>query len=207
MWYRSHDRFASAGTAEGHYFYQDLWAARLLLENHVKEHVDVGSRLDGFVGHILPFCRVCYVDIRPLNVQLEGFEFRRGSILEMPFEDNSISSLSSLHVIEHVGLGRYGDRVEPDGYVRAAKELARVLAPNGCLLLGTPVGKERLCFDAHRIFDPQTVVDAFGSLRLVEFSLIDDKGQGILRNATFDQAKSCSYGCGLFVFKKDLTVR
>lgn len=196
------ERFSEAGSARGHYFFQDLWAARKLKERQVKEHVDVGSRVDGFVAHALAFAKVVYVDIRPLGVDVEGLEFRRGSILEMPFETGSVSSLSCLHVIEHIGLGRYGDPVDPQGHVAAAKELSRVLAPGGTLLLGVPVGRERLCFNAHRIFDPQTVASLFPGLKLKEFSLVDDVGRGVTKDAELGAARACSYGCGLFEFVK-----
>lgn len=107
---------------------------------------------------------------------IDGLEFRKGSVLEMPFEDNSMMSLSCLHVIEHLGLGRYGDPVNPESYLQAAKELTRILAPGGVSIVGIPVGRERLCFDAHRVFDPKTILNAFSQLNLREFSLIDDKG-------------------------------
>lgn len=109
--YTSFVRFGKEGAAGGHYFWQDIWAARYLFSNRIKMHVDVGSRLDGFIAHILPFCKVVYVDLRSLEGPIEGLEFKRGSILEMPFEDNSLMSLSCLQVIEHFGLGRYGDPV------------------------------------------------------------------------------------------------
>lgn len=200
--YTSVDRFAGAGTARGHYFFQDLWAARHIFERQVSVHVDVGSRIDGFVAHLLVFCRTIYVDLRPLAAEVENLEFRQGSIIELPFEDDSISSLSCLHVIEHIGLGRYGDPIDPSGYLKAARELTRVLTRGGCLLLATPVGRERVCFDAHRIFDPQTIVTAMQPLDLVEFHLIDDQGLGIVMNASFEAARCCEYGCGLFVFTK-----
>jgi hypothetical protein len=188
VWYRSHDRFLRAGAENGHYLHQDLWAARYLHDGGTTEHVDVGSRLDGFIAHILPFCRVRYIDIRPLDTKLAGCKFVQGSLAKLPLEDNSVPSLSCLHVIEHVGLGRYGDPVDPEGYLKAARELARVLSPGG---------------NAHRIFDPQTVADAFRMLTLKEFHLIDDIGEGIIRNASFDDAVRCGYGCGLFVFEKE----
>jgi SAM-dependent methyltransferase len=202
LWYRTFDRFDVAGVAAGHYFHQDLWAARILFSRQSKKHVDVGSRIDGFIAHILPFCEVTYVDLRPIDAKLDGFEFRQGSIVEMPFEDKSVSSLSCLHVIEHIGLGRYGDPVEPDGYIRAARELVRVLQPGGLLLLGVPVGRERLCFDAHRIFDPETIVNLLQPLELEEFQVIDDYGNMSPSGTTFEEVKKFRYGCGLFLFHK-----
>ena len=204
LWYRTFDRFDVAGVATGQYFHQDLWAARILFDRKIKKHVDVGSRIDGFIAHILPFCEVTYVDLRPIDAKLNGFEFKQGSIVEMPFEDENVPSLSCLHVIEHIGLGRYGDPVNPDGYLQAAKELVRVLQPGGILLLGTPVGRERLCFDAHRIFAPQTVVNAFQPLVLEEMQFIDDYGNMCSLDTTFAEAQEFRYGCGLFLFRKPL---
>jgi len=158
--------------------------------------------VDGFVAHLLPFCEVTYVDLRPLPVEVPGLRVKQGSLLALPFEDASIPSLSCLHVLEHLGLGRYGDPVDPQGFLRGASELARVLAPGGHLLLGTPVGRERLCFDAHRVFDPATIVSAFADLALTEFSLITDTGDMIHADASFDDARTCTYGCGLFVFQR-----
>lgn len=196
------DRYQRAGSTSGHYFWQDLWAAKYLFKNNRSHHVTIGSRIDGFVTHIIPFCNVTYVDIRPVSATIEGLEYKPGSILNLPFGDNSIRSLSSLHVIEHIGLGRYGDPVQADGHLQAARELKRVLAPSGELLIGTPVGIERVCFDAHRIFDPQTVISMFAPLTLVEFSLIDDQGDRIIHHQSFDMARKCNYGCGLFIFSK-----
>ncbi len=200
--YLSHERFVLAGTTRGHYFHQDLWAARHLAQREIRHHVDVGSRLDGFVAHVLTFADVTYVDIRPVECAVEGLHFLPGSLVRLPFGTASVPSLSCLHVIEHVGLGRYGDEVDPHGHVKAAHELTRVLAPGGVLLLGTPIGHERLVFDAHRVFDPETVVAMFSDLKLQEFALIDDVGDRIHYGVDFEIARQCDYGCGLFVFTK-----
>jgi hypothetical protein len=204
IYFMTQDRFQQASSAGRDYFFQDLWAAKHIYRSGIREHVDVGSRIDGFVAHILPFCQVTYVDLRPLSACVDRLDVRRGSVLEMPFTDSSVPSLSCLHVIEHVGLGRYGDPVNPAGYKLAAIELTRVLAVGGSLLLGAPVGKERLCFDAHRIFDPETLVAVFSGLDLQEFSLIDDQGRTITVNASFREAQLCKYGCGLFRFVKSI---
>jgi len=200
--YRSYDRFCLAGAVDNHYFFQDIWAAKTICSLHAREHVDIGSRLDGFVAHLLTLSAVTYIDVRPLPIIVDGLNFLQGSILRLPLEDDTCKTLSCLHVIEHIGLGRYGDDVDPDGHTKAAKELIRVLKPGGTLLIGAPVGRERLCFDAHRIFDPETVLHMFEGLELVEFSLIDDKGQRIIENANIEQARLCECGCGLFRFTK-----
>ena len=200
-WFRSYDRFDAAGSVPFHYFHQDLWAAKKLYDAGTREHVDVGSRIDGFVAHALTFCRITYVDVRPFDLQWEGFTFKRGLITDLPFPDNSVNSLSSLHVIEHIGLGRYGDPVDPEGSWKAARELSRVLAPQGRLLIGVPTGRERVCFDAHRIFDPDSTREAFRDLELVDFAFIDDANR-LTENASFEEARRADYGCGLFEFRK-----
>jgi hypothetical protein len=202
MYFTTYEKHMPAGVMRGHYFFQDIWAAQKVYDKRPFEHVDVASRIDGFIAHIVPFTKVKYVDIRKMDSTIANLSFVEGSLISLPFEDNSIRSLSCLHVIEHIGLGRYGDPIDPEGYIKAAKELSRVLAPGGTLFLGTPVGKEKVCYDAHRIFAVSTILEAFKELTLTEFSLIDDSGTGIIHSAKFDLADKCEYGCGLFEFKK-----
>ncbi len=196
------DKYKQAGIAKGHYFFQDIWAAAKIHKKNISKHTDVGSRIDGFVAHLLPFCQVDYIDLRKLESRVGNLHFIQGSILQLPFPDNSIDSLSCLHVIEHIGLGRYGDPLDPAGHENAATELTRVLKPGGSLYIGTPVGRERVCFDAHRVFHPNTVLKMFSDLELSEFSLIDDKGETIIPHADIGIAAACHYGCGLFEFVK-----
>jgi hypothetical protein len=196
------DRRLAAGTASGHYFHQDLWAARKIFARRPSRHVDVGSRMDGFVAHVLVFTRVEVVDIRALDAKVEGLSFTRGNgdALEC-FADDSVESLSSLHALEHFGLGRYGDPVDPDACFRAMSALARVLQPGGRLYLGVPIGRERLEFNAQRVFSPDTVLAGFPRLDLVSFSAVDDDGRFVADAdpAMFSPAR---YACGLFEFTK-----
>lgn len=199
------DRADSAGSAKGHYFLQDLWAAQQVFRFHPAEHVDVGSRVDGFVAHVAAFCPVKYVDIRPLQTGAPRLTGIPGSVCDLPFATHSVPSLSCLHVIEHIGLGRYGDPLDPDGWRKGLSELQRVLAPGGQLLLGTPCGRPRVVFHAHRVFAPEQIVGAFPELRLEEFSLIRDGGAiGWKENASWDDARNLDYGCGLFRWVRPL---
>ena len=145
--------------------------------------------------------KVTFIDIRPLIVNLENFDSKPGSILALPFGDNSVPSLSCLHVAEHIGLGRYGDPLDPEGTKKATRELARVLALQGNLYFSVPVGKPRVCFNAHRIHSPQQILDYFYDLELIQFSGIDDRGNFRQAIDPGDLANA-SYACGLFHFTK-----
>jgi hypothetical protein len=185
---------------DAHYFYQDIWAFKKIYSTKAKNHVDVGSRID-FVGLLTAVTNVTFIDIRPLKASLDNFDSRKGSILSMPFKDNSVGSLSCLHVAEHVGLGRYGDALDPLGTKKSCRELARILAVAGDLYFSLPVGKPKLFFNAHRIHSPKQIVDYFANLELLEFSGIDDNGI-FVRNSEMELFESMNYACGLFHFTK-----
>lgn len=196
------DQGSKSQSGRGHYFYQDIWALERVLERKPIKHVDIGSRIDGFAGQLSAVCSVEYVDIRPVELGLERFTMREGSLLDLPYDDWTVDSLSCLHVIEHIGLGRYGDPVDPSGSIKAAGELVRVLAQGGRLLLGVPIGQERVAFNAHRILSPLTILDWFSELRLVEFSVVADDGQ-FRRFAVPNDYLMSDYACGLFLFERD----
>lgn len=154
------------------YFYQDTWAFEKIIGRSPKQHIDIGShhKFVAFLSKIVP---VTMVDIRPLSLSLESLKFKEGSILSLPFEDESINSLSSLCVVEHIGLGRYGDPLDPDGSKKAVSELARVLAPGGYLYLSVPVGNQNItAFNAGRIFTIESLKDMLLPLIIVDSSFI-----------------------------------
>jgi SAM-dependent methyltransferase len=190
-----HDRSPTT-PYDQHYFHQDVWAARRVAERRPARHVDVGSRVD-YVGFLTALTDVVFVDIRPLDARVEGLTSVAGSALDLPFEDRSIESLSCLHVADHIGLGRYGDPLDPDGTRKAARELQRVLRPGGELLFGIPVGQPRTCFNAHRILAPQDVPAMFDELVLLEFAGIDDHGE-FRRQRQLSELAGARYACGLY---------
>lgn len=199
------DRHDVAGSARGHYFLQDIWAAQRVFKFAPQEHVDVGSRVDGFVAHVVSFCPVKYVDIREIKTGVPGLTGIQGSVCDLPFPDQSVNSLSCLHVIEHIGLGRYSDPVDPEGWLLGLKELQRVLKPGGKLLVGTPCGRQRVVLHAHRVFSPSMIINAMRELDLIEFSLIrDGAATEWIESADLEATNSLEYGCGLFVFTRPL---
>jgi SAM-dependent methyltransferase len=196
------DFHAAAGEASGHYFFQDLWAARKIFKRRPERHIDIGSRIDGFVAHLLTFMPVTVIDVRPLTSSVPGLDFVCADATNLDgFCDRSVDSVSSLHAVEHFGLGRYGDHVDPDGWRKAMLALQRVLRPGGRLYLSVPVGRERLCFNAHRVFSPRRVIDAVADLDLVSFAGVDDSGR-FLDGLKPEELAKQEYACGLFEFTR-----
>lgn len=196
------DRFEEAGTAGDQYFQQDLHVAKLVLAADPPRHVDVGSRIDGFIAHLLMFRSVEVVDVRPLESTIEGLTFVQGDGTTMDgFADGSIPSLSSLHAVEHFGLGRYGDPLDPEGSAKALAAFERVLAPGGRLYLSVPVGRRRIDFNAHRVFDPSDPVELLGGLTLERFDGIDDAGRFLAEAEPADLAAD-EYGLGIYSFTR-----
>lgn len=186
-----------------HYIYHPAWAARILARTKPSRHVDISSTL-GFSTIISAFMPVEFYDYRPANIRLDNFHAGKADLLSLPFPDNSIQSLSCMHTIEHIGLGRYGDPIDPLGDIKAIKEIKRVLAQNGNFFFAVPIGKPLICFNAHRIYPYEQVMSYFDGFELKEFSLIPDNGRqiGIIKNASREQADNQKYGCGLFWFIK-----
>ncbi len=196
------DRDDTAGVADGHYFHQDLWAARKIFARAPARHIDIGSRVDGFVAHLLVFMPVTIIDIRQLDSNIPGLSFIRDDATQLAqLPSGSVESLSSLHAAEHFGLGRYSDPVDPAACFKFMDALQRVLAPGGSLYFSVPVGRERVEFNAHRVFAPKTILDSFPQLQLLSFSYVGDDGR-LYEDTDLAAAAQLDYGCGLFQFTK-----
>lgn len=207
---RWRDRWLCLGDAtaqtgfDRHYVYHTAWACRVLAASRPQLHVDISSSLY-FVAQVSAFVPVRFYDYRPAALDLSGLVCDRADLNRLPFADASVASLSCMHVVEHVGLARYGDPLDYDGDLKAMAELRRVVSPGGQLLLVVPVGGEsRIQFNAHRIYTFEQVLSAFPDFELVEFALVPDDGSslGLVRNASPTLADAQRYGCGCFWLRK-----
>ena len=202
---RRPELFDNTGTTvfDAHYIYHPAWAARIVKRIAPAVHVDISSTL-AFSSMLSAFIPVRYYDYRPANLTLSDLESGRADLTSLPFTDNSIESLSCMHTIEHIGLGRYGDPLDPSGDLKAIAELQRVLAKGGNLLFVVPIGKPRINFNAHRVYAYEEIVNYFKDFTLVDFSLVPDNGIdiGLIPNASKEAADAQTYGCGCFWFSK-----
>jgi len=183
-----------------HYIYHTAWAARKVREIKPARHTDISSSLY-FSGIISAFIPVDFYDYRPADLHLDNFKSGAVDLTKLSFADNSLDSLSCMHTIEHIGLGRYGDPIDASGDLKAIAELKRVLAPGGSLLFVVPVGTTKIEFNAHRVYAYEMIREYFKELMLKEFSLVDDAGR-FTPNASPESVKSQKYACGCFWFVK-----
>ena len=199
-----HNYEEQAGTIGGHYFHQDLLVAQKIFEKKPKEHFDVGSRIDGFVSHIATFMKINVMDIRPLNSKISNINFIQGDLCGDLSSMKKYNSVSCLHTIEHIGLGRYGDPIKKDAYKIAIKNLKNIVSPGGVLYLSVPVSnKQRIEFNAHRVFNIRTILDECEDLELVSFSYVDDDGD-LHKDIKLHGEIECDFGLGIFEFRKKI---
>ncbi len=189
-----------------HYVYHTSWAARKVRDFNPEFHTDISSSLY-FSGIVSSFIPVKFYDYRPAELKLSNLKSEHADLTKLPFDNNSIKSLSCMHTIEHIGLGRYGDPIDPLGDIKACEELSRVLSKDGQLIFVTPVGKSKIEFNAHRIYSYKQVLDLFPNLELKEFSIVTDTiEQGdFIENANSEIIKDQNYACGCFIFTKHET--
>ena len=186
-----------------HYTYHPAWAARMLATLKPESHIDISSILS-WATVVSAFIPITYYDFRPAKIQLSNFFSGKQDLTKLSFEDNSIQSLSCMHTVEHIGLGRYGDPLDYDGDLKAIKELCRVTAFGGNLLFVVPVGSHSIIeFNAHRIYSADYIITLFESLgmKLNRFDYIPQGEGNIIENMKSQNIQD-KYGCGCFWFQK-----
>lgn len=211
-----HDRYEEAGAASSEYFWQDLLVARAIYADKPVRHVDIGSRVDGFVAHVASF-RDCEVfDLRPISKLVPGVVFRQADLMNpttLPITaggEGYCDSVSCLHTIEHFGLGRYGDPINPQGYQRGIANIAQLLQLGGTLYLSTPIGQERVEFNANWVFDPRSIVictEASGMKlqKLIVITAAKGPQESAIDAEALANLALQRYQLGIFIFTKTIT--
>lgn len=206
-----HDRYEEGGTTKSEYFWQDLLVARWIFAARPERHVDVGSRVDGFVAHVASFRDIEVFDVRPISTQIPGVVFKQADLMRSDSLPDSgmgyCDSLSCLHAIEHFGLGRYGDPIDPAGHERGIANMALLLQPGGTFYLSTPIGRERVEFNANRVFDPASIIRLVEGHGLALHQLTVIGRGGVVREMqatpeTLQSLAEAPYNLGIFVFTK-----
>ncbi|GAB6012910.1 DUF268 domain-containing protein [Viscerimonas tarda] len=203
------DRYEEGGSTSGHYFHQDLFVAQEIAKANPVCHADVGSRIDGFVAHVAAYREIEIFDIREITSSgIPNMKFVQADCMSSDFKwADYCDSVSSLHAIEHFGLGRYGDPLDPDGHIKGLNNMYKMLKTGGIFYFSSPIGTQRIEFNGHRVFGIKYLLDYFnGKYQLESFSYVDDKGD-FHRKVQLDETMinencGCKFGCGIFVLRK-----
>ena len=201
------DYYEESGDIKSEYFWQDLYIAQMIFKNTPKRHIDIGSRIDGFVAHVASYRSIDVIDIRPIQSQIPNVNFYQMDVMNDNFKIHiSCDSLSCLHTIEHFGLGRYGDQINNNGYELGLKNMTKLLTPGGKFYLSTPVGVEKVEFNANWIFNPIKIVEIVKKqgLYLSEFYIIKNGNEFLkIEIHNIEKISNETYNLGIFIFIKN----
>lgn len=203
------DWYEEGGSARGEYFWQDLYVARKIFEAKPQRHIDIGSRVDGFVAHVASFREIEVFDIRPITAIVPGIVFRQADLMSLDDSlTGSCDSISCLHALEHFGLGRYGDPIDPLGYEAGLQNMAKLLSDGGAFYLSVPIGTACVQFNAHRVFDPKELVKFAEKTGLIlgGFAFVDQADaitESIDPEKDFSLISRKNYALGIFTFRKN----
>lgn len=203
------DRYSESGNARGHYFHQDLLIAQKIFTDNPQIHVDIGSRVDGFIAHVASFREIEVFDIRKFPQNITNIKPLKLDLMEEVKEElvDYCDSISCLHALEHFGLGRYGDPVDFEGFLKGLKNINKILRTGGKFYLSVPIGPQRIEFNAHRIFSVEYLLSLVSSqYKIDSFSYVDDN-ENLFKNVDLSDEEiarnfGCSYGCGILELSK-----
>lgn len=202
------DRDEEGGDAKSHYFHQDLLVAQKVFQANPLKHLDIGSRISGLIAHLASFREVIVLDIRKVTPTIKNVTFIQADCMNLDASwDNSYQSISSLHALEHFGIGRYGDPIDINGHLKGLDNIYRMLVQGGIFYFSVPIGEQRIEFNAHRVFSIQYLLDYFKDKYTIQsVSYVDDAGDLHpdikLSDGNIKDNFGCNYGCGIFELQK-----
>ena len=151
------------------YAFQDTLAfdlfSKIVKENNIKDFIDIGSKLSS----MLFFARLAkcfYLEVKnpPWSHMTEPFLnikliLGEGQKIDVP--DGRFKLVTSLHALEHFGLGRYGDTIDYAGDIKGIKEFSRVLSSGGHLILSVPYSfnNPRIWFHGERVYSKPVLTE------------------------------------------------
>ena len=196
-----------SGSIRNQLFHADLLTSQFIFKRNPLNHLDIGSRIDGLVAQVASFRSLDVIDIRSLDIRPhKNINFIKKDILSFNIIDQKkkYESISSIGCLSHIGLGRYGDKINVNGHIFAIDKMCSLLKKKGILYLMVPVGKSGVEFNSHRVFETEEILSNFkkNNVFCINFHLIDDNG--ILKlHYNHKKTKKYNFAGGLFIFQKN----
>ena len=116
-------------------------------------------------------------------------------------ERNLFDAGISISSFEHDGLGKYGDPLDPWGDLRAMKRMKETIKKGGILYLSVPIGKDRLDWNAHRVYGKERLPLLLNGWKLLESYEMTDDVLNIVPFDPLEEKKGYGYQHCLFVLE------
>jgi 2-polyprenyl-3-methyl-5-hydroxy-6-metoxy-1,4-benzoquinol methylase len=153
--------------------------------------------------------KVTCFDVRQIKPQIEhkNIEYLTGDILAHNFNGQVFNCIINTSTIEHIGMGRYGDRENPDGDIIAMQKLKGLLKPDGKMILTIPIGLDKIHGNLYRVYGNKRLEMLLKGFKEIK-SEFWAKGETLRwQRVTKEQALGVQsypyyYALGLFVLSK-----
>jgi len=202
------DKKQSSWDFSSMYFNQDLFVAKRIYKNQPKKHIDIWSRVDWFVAHVASYRNIEVFDIRPSKSTLQNIKFIQADLMKLSkWLENYSDSISSLSVIEHFWLGRYGDNIDINWHIKWLDNIYKILKKWWKFYFSVPIWPQRIEFNAHRVFDITYLIKLFDKKYHIDyFSYVDDKWDlhenSLMNEKNIKNNFGCKFWCGIFEMTK-----
>ena len=192
-----------------HDLFQNSYLVKKSLQYKPKNLLDISSKIEPII-YLSNHLKVHYLGLELLDSNYPIFKnisFDKYDLLDKPNEKyiHKFDFVSSLYVIAHVGLGRYRDRLDPQGHLIALYNITKYIKPGGKLLISVPItiNSDSIHFNAHRVFNLKSIPEFLSpeKLNLIEFSYVDDS-LNYFENADIESVNTLQFGCGIYLFTK-----
>ena len=131
----------------------DLWLYQALEKYPIrgKDVAIVGSTIPWYESIIIAYGG------RPTTIEYNTIvtddkRFTPITVEEFNQNPRKFDVILSISSIEHDGLGRYGDPINPKGDLEFMARAKKLLKEDGAMILAVPFGRDCLCWNAHRIY-------------------------------------------------------
>lgn len=132
-----------------HYLYQALEKHLSVIEN---KSVAVLGSMDPWYESILLAYGAFPTTIDSKQILSTDPRIQVVTPAELESNPQTFDALLSISRIEHEGLGRYGEPLNPDADLMAMQKAKALLKKDGLLFLSVPVGKDYLIWNLHRVY-------------------------------------------------------
>jgi SAM-dependent methyltransferase len=134
-------------------YHSDPYLIRLLKRHSIagQSVLIIGSETPYFEALVSQFGgRPTTVEYRKIIQDIPGLE--TFTVDEFADSNRQFDCALSVSSIEHSGLGRYGDLLDPEADFKAMNKFRRHVKPGGMFFLQVPVGQDLVAWNAHRVY-------------------------------------------------------